>query len=86
MATEDQKQYWSDVDILDILTQNSNRIFYDSIIVMAMALNSSIEGLRKLKPPKKLEDFAYTDDEFTEVLNDNVRHVKEFHGISVCTK
>ncbi len=82
-ATEAQKQYWSDVGILDILTQNMNRIYYDSIMLIALALNRSIEDLQKLKPPRKLEDFTYNDVEFTEVLNSNVRHVEEFQGLSV---
>ena len=82
-ATEAQKRYWSEAGMLDLLNQNSNRIYYDSIMLFALALNRSIEDLQKLRPPRKLEDFTYNDVEFTEVLNSNVRHVEEFQGLSV---
>ncbi len=69
--------------MLDLLNQNSNRIYYDSIMLFALALNRSIEELQKLKPPRKLEDFTYNDVEFTDVLNKSIRNVEEFQGLSV---
>ncbi|XP_072037337.1 gamma-aminobutyric acid type B receptor subunit 2-like [Amphiura filiformis] len=50
-------------------------------MLIALALNQSIDDLRHLNRPRNLEDFNYEDEEMTRIFNYNVRHV-EFTGIS----
>ena len=68
--------------MFNILRKNAKRQYYDSILLMALALNNSIHDLRNLSPPRRLEDFTYEDDEMTEIFNQNIRHM-DFVGVSV---
>ncbi|XP_072037336.1 gamma-aminobutyric acid type B receptor subunit 2-like [Amphiura filiformis] len=80
--TTEQQEYWTETNIFDAIVKNRDRTLYDSIILIAMALNQSIDDLRQLTPPRNLEDFNYKDEEMREIFNYNVRHV-EFTGTSV---
>ena len=51
-------------------------------MLMAMALNKSIDDLKLLNPPRKLEDFNYHDKEMADIFNYKVRHT-EFTGFSI---
>ena len=79
-STNDQNDYWKVRD--DILQANIHRIYYDSIILLAMALNKSVDDLKLLNPPRKLEDFNYHDKEMADIFNYNARHM-EFTSFSV---
>ena len=66
----------------DTIGKNSRRIYYDSMMLMALALNASIADLSRLQPPRRLEDFSYYDSVISDVFNHSIRHT-EFTGISV---
>ncbi|XP_071789101.1 gamma-aminobutyric acid type B receptor subunit 2-like [Asterias amurensis] len=76
----DQKAYiesllvTSDYSARDVLSQS-----YDSMMVMAMALNASVEHLAKMEPPRCLQDFQYGDTAMREVIMQSVRNV-HFYG------
>ena len=82
--TREQEDFLANQNAYDIISMNIKRIYYDGIMLMALALNQSIEDLKHLIPPKRLEDFSYQDTKMVEVFNENVRHM-EFTGISVST-
>ncbi|XP_033641694.1 gamma-aminobutyric acid type B receptor subunit 2-like [Asterias rubens] len=44
---------------------------YDGIIAIALILNASIADLQRLDPPRRLEDFSYSDDEMARVILKN---------------
>ena len=79
---KEQKKFWASHNAYDVIGTNAKRIYYDAMMLMAMALNASIEDLKLLKPSKKLEDFHYSADDIVKVFNYNIRHA-EFTGISV---
>ncbi|XP_006814960.2 gamma-aminobutyric acid type B receptor subunit 2-like [Saccoglossus kowalevskii] len=43
---------------------------YDQIVTMALALNSSIEKVEKLNPPRKLHEFTYSDAEMARIFRE----------------
>ena len=79
----DQKAYiesllvTTDSSARDVLSQS-----YDSMMVMAMALNASVEHLAKMEPPRRLQDFQYGDTAMREVIMQSVRNV-HFYGATV---
>ncbi|XP_072037397.1 gamma-aminobutyric acid type B receptor subunit 2-like [Amphiura filiformis] len=79
--SKEQEEFLANQNAYDIIPLNIKRIYYDGIMLMALALNKSIEDLQRLSPPRRLEDFKYQDTDMVEVFNKNVRHA-EFTGIS----
>ena len=55
---------------------------YDGIIAIALALNASIADLQRLDPPRRLEDFSYTDEEMARVILKNADNL-DFNGLLV---
>ncbi|XP_071806651.1 gamma-aminobutyric acid type B receptor subunit 2-like isoform X1 [Asterias amurensis] len=53
---------------------------YDGIIAVALALNASIADLQRLDPPRRLEDFSYSDDEMARVILKNADNL-DFTGL-----
>ena len=80
--TDDQIKFWTDIRAYDYMLGNTNRTHYDSIMLMALALNKSIKDLQSLDLPRRLEDFSYRDSDIAGIFNYNVRHMV-FTGISV---
>ena len=76
--------FWSkpEVGLLNILRPNGKRTNYDCMFLMALALNRSIEDLKSLTPPRRLEDFTYKDAEMAKVFDRHIRHA-DFTSISV---
>ena len=79
-STLEQTEFWKARD--NILQSNLYRICYDSMMLMAMALNKSIDDLKFLDPPRKLQNFNYHDSDMRRIFNQNIRHT-EFTGFSV---
>ncbi|XP_072037294.1 gamma-aminobutyric acid type B receptor subunit 1-like [Amphiura filiformis] len=84
--TREQELFWTkpEINFLNILRTNGKRINYDSMFLMALALNQSISDLKNLNPPRELQDFNYADDEMAKLFDHNVRHA-DFTSISVST-
>ena len=55
---------------------------YDGIIAIALVLNASIADLQRLDPPRRLEDFSYSDDEMARVILKNADNL-DFTGLLV---
>ncbi|XP_071806986.1 gamma-aminobutyric acid type B receptor subunit 2-like [Asterias amurensis] len=53
---------------------------YDGIIAIALALNASIADLQHLDPPRRLQDFSYSDDEMARVILKNADNL-DFTGL-----
>ncbi|XP_038068446.1 gamma-aminobutyric acid type B receptor subunit 2-like [Patiria miniata] len=53
---------------------------YDNAIATALALNSSIADLQRLQPPRKLEDFTYSDEEMARVILNHAQNI-DFIGL-----
>ncbi|XP_072037334.1 gamma-aminobutyric acid type B receptor subunit 2-like [Amphiura filiformis] len=85
LHSKDQEEFWTLNNAYNIIATNTKRTYYDSMVLMAMALNASIGDLKLLNPPRKLEDFEYTHDDMRKVFNYNVRHA-EFISISGPTR
>ncbi|XP_072030821.1 gamma-aminobutyric acid type B receptor subunit 2-like [Amphiura filiformis] len=47
----------------------------DNLLVILLAMNSSIEELHQMDPPRELESFGYQDAEMRDVILKNVRDV-----------
>ncbi|XP_038068448.1 gamma-aminobutyric acid type B receptor subunit 2-like isoform X1 [Patiria miniata] len=56
-------------------------VTHDGIMSVALALNSSIADLQRLQPPRRLEDFSYTDTEMARVILNHAENM-EFSGLS----
>ena len=54
----------------------------DNVLVMAYALNASVEDFRRMNPPRKLEEFSYEDAEMRDVILKYVRNT-DFIGATV---
>ena len=52
------------------------------VIAIALALNASIADLQRLDPPRRLEDFSYSDDEMARVILKNADNL-DFTGLLV---
>ncbi|XP_038071357.1 gamma-aminobutyric acid type B receptor subunit 2-like [Patiria miniata] len=48
---------------------------YDNILVIALALNASIADLQHLRPPRRLEDFRYSDSDMARVILENADNI-----------
>ena len=55
---------------------------YDGIIAIALILNASIADLQRLDPPRRLEDFSYSDDEMARVILKHADNL-DFTGLLV---
>ncbi|XP_071806886.1 gamma-aminobutyric acid type B receptor subunit 2-like isoform X2 [Asterias amurensis] len=53
---------------------------YDVTIAIALALNASIADLQRLDPPRRLQDFSYSDDEMARVILKNADNL-DFNGL-----
>ena len=55
---------------------------YDNAIAIALALNASIADLQRLQPPRRLEDFSYSDAEMARVILHHAENI-DFIGLQV---
>ena len=55
---------------------------YDSVIALALGLNSSIRDLQDVIPTRGLEHFEFTDNQMARIVYDNLKKVN-FTGASV---
>ncbi len=55
---------------------------YDGIIAIALALNATIADLQRLDPPRRLEDFSYSDEEMARAILKNADNL-DFNGLLV---
>ncbi|XP_022089370.1 gamma-aminobutyric acid type B receptor subunit 2-like [Acanthaster planci] len=53
---------------------------YDNAIAIALALNASIADLQRLQPPRRLEDFSYSDEDMARVILHHANNI-DFTGL-----
>ncbi|XP_033121945.1 gamma-aminobutyric acid type B receptor subunit 1-like isoform X2 [Anneissia japonica] len=79
--SKDHEEYLEHLQRMLLTSGACDSYGYDQIITISLALNASIEDLKQLSPPKRLEDFTYESKYMADIIYKNAKNVK-FNGLT----